>query len=155
MSFELTTDERSMFGVGQAGDTVVIGPSSNRLTVSLALPGTCAIAGLYIATIGAPPIVVVLALVVVGAAVATALAFRREGVTLSPESLSIQGRTGDARSFVWPEVIDVVVDARDGHDAAVLHVVGEPAIDLPGVVVDDVAAKIALITRYRMCVHAR
>jgi hypothetical protein len=154
-SFELTDDERSVFGVRQIGDQVVIGPGRNRLMVSIAVPGAVAFGALWFATSGPAPLAVVLALVLTGAALATAAAFRREAVTLTPEALTVQGRIGDPRSFPWYDVVDIVVDARDGHDAGVLHVVGEPAIDLPTIVADDVTERIALITRYRMTVHAR
>lgn len=155
ITFELTDDERAVFGLRQSGDIVVIGPGRQRLAWSLAAPAAVVVGGLFVAASDAPPLAIVVSLVLVGAAVATGLAFRREGVTLAPDSLSVQGRTGDPRRFGWHEVIDVVVQQRDGHDAGVLHVVGEPGIDLPGVVADDVDTKVALITRYRMSVHAR
>lgn len=153
--FTLFEHERETFGVRHVGDTVVVGPGRIRLLVSLGVPSAVVIGALFVATSGVPPFAIVLALIVAGAAAAIALAGRHEGVTLTPTSLSVQGRTGDPRTFEWPEVIDVVVDHRDGHDAGVLHVVGERPIDLPGVVAEDVATKITLITRYRTCVHAR
>jgi hypothetical protein len=155
LTFELSDDEQALVGVRQQGDVVIIGPGRTRLAVSLALPFVVAVAALGVAVRDVPPFAVVLALIVTGAAMATAFSCSREAITLTPDTLTVQGRMGDPRTWSWFDVVDIVVEPRDGHDAGILHVVGEPAIDLSILAADAAAAKIAVITRYRMSAHAR